>query len=387
MKRVIEAFHVGRTSERAIGLIQVILVVLVVLGTIGITRLIRSGGDTGPDMAASLEHVVVDTVSPKPTRHTISRTLTGEVEARASVTIVPQVAGRVLSISPSMAPGMIVPAGEALFTIDPTDFELAVEQAKAQVASAEAELMQTQATAENFIKDWLRVFPNEPAPALVAKEPQVKALEARLRSAKAAVAQAELNLARTRYQLDYDARITDSRIERGQLLITTGQYGSLYALDGLRVRASLSPDELNLLQLSPGSTVTIQPELADAAPIEATVTSVGGALSGTTRLQTAFIELPDGIGLVPGAFVSVQANHALDGEVYELPAASLATTESVWTVSAGKLKRVEVEIVDSVRDRIYVRPFDAADGVVTTEVPTSFINRPVDIRRHDGAAK
>jgi RND family efflux transporter MFP subunit len=387
MKRVIEAFHVGRTSERAVGLIQVILVVLVVVGTIGITRLIRSGGGTGPDMAASLEHVVVDTVSPRPMRHTISRILTGEVEARASVTIVPQVSGRVLSISPKMAPGMIVPAGEVLFVIDPTDFELALEQAKAQVASAEAELLQTRATAENFIRDWQRVFPNEPAPALVAKEPQVKALEARLLSAKAAVAQAQLNLTRTRYRLDYDARITDSRIDRGQLLNASGQYGSLYALDGLRVRASLSPGELNLLRLAPGSTVTIQPELADADPITATVTSVGGALSGTTRLQTAFIDLPDDIGLVPGAFVSVKASHALDAEVFELPAASLATTGSVWTVSAGKLKRVEVEIVDSVRDKIYVRPFDAADGVVTTEVPTSFINRPVDIRRHDGAAK
>lgn len=387
MKRVIEAFHVGRTSERAVGLIQVILVVLVVVGTIGTTRLIRSSGSTGPDMAASLEHVVVDTVSPRRMEHTINRTLTGEVEARASVTITPQVSGRVISISPSMAPGMVVPAGEALFTIDPTDFELALEQAKAQVASAEAELLQTQATAENFIKDWKRVFPNEPAPALVAKEPQVKALEARLQSAKAAVAQAELNLARTRYSLGYDARITESRIERGQLLNLTGQYGSLYALDGLRVRASLTPEELDLLRLKPGTVVTVQPEIAGARAIEAKVSSVGGALSGTTRLQTAFVDLPDNADLVPGTFVRVHARRMLEGEVFELPAASLATTDSVWTVAAGKLKRVEVEIVDSVRDRIYVRPFEVADGVVITEVPTSFINRPVDIRRHDGAAK
>lgn len=113
MKRVIEAFHVKRTSERAVGLIQIILVVLVVVGTIGITRLIRTSGGAAPDMSASLEQVVVDTVSPKRISHTITRTVTGTVEARALVSITPQVSGRVESISPSMAPGKVVRAGEA----------------------------------------------------------------------------------------------------------------------------------------------------------------------------------------------------------------------------------------------------------------------------------
>ena len=385
MKRVIEAFHVNRTSERAVGLIQIILVVLVVVGTIGITRLIRTSGDAGPDMSATLEQVVVDTVNPKRVSHTITRTLTGTVEARALVSITPQVSGRVVSISPSMAPGKVAHAGEALFTIDATDFELALEQAKAQVASAEAELLQTRATAENFIKDWKRVFPDEPTPALVAKEPQVKALEAQLQSAKAAVAQAKLNLSRTSYRLSYDARIIDSRIERGQLLNASGQYGSLYALDGLRVRATITPQELARLSLEAGSEVTVKPESSNVAPIRAAISSVGGTLADATRLQTIFIELPESALLVPGAFVSVLAGHAADGDVFELPAEALATTSSVWTVANGKLKRANVDIVDTADGKIFVRPFEAAEGVVITEVPTSFINRPVKIRRHDGA--
>ncbi len=385
MKRVIEAFHVKRGSERSIGFLQVVLVVLVVGGTIALTKLIRSNGAAGPGVSQSLEQVVVDSVSPREVNHTLRRTLTGEVEARASVTITPQVSGRVVAIHPRLAPGMIVKAGEILFEIDPTDFELALEQAEAQVAAAEADLLQTQATAGNFIKDWKRVFPNEPAPALVAKEPQVKALEAKLRSARAIVSQAKLNLSRTSYSLPYDARITESRVEKGQFLTANGQYGALYALDGLRVRASITPEDLSLLQLSTGKTVTLSSDMAQTAETTTAISSIGGALSDKTRLQPIFIAIPKELDIVPGTFVRIGVETSVDGMLYQLPETALATNNSVWTVKSGKLSRAEVEVVDVSDGFIFTKPFDAHEGVVTTEVPTSFINRPVTVRRHDGA--
>ncbi|WP_262692784.1 efflux RND transporter periplasmic adaptor subunit [Kordiimonas aestuarii] len=386
MKRVIEAFHVKRKSERTAGFLQILLVILVIGGTIGITRLIRHNAASGPGISGILENVVVDTVTPKRTNHTLARTLTGEVEARASVSIAPQVSGRITELSPNMAPGKVVRAGETLFRIDPTDYELALKQAEAQVASAEAELLQTEATADNYIKDWRRVFPNEPTPALVAKEPQVKALQAKLLSATAMVEQAKLNLARTAYSLSYDARITESRIERGQQVSAAGQYGSLYALDGLRIRASITPHELSLLGLNQGTQVTIVPDRATDGGMPATITSIGGDLSGTTRLQNIFIELPRDTALVPGTFATIKATKAVDGDVFELPASALATTNTVWTVANGKLKRVTVDIVDIKAGQLFTRPFDAGEGVVTTEVPTSFINRPVKVRRRAGDA-
>ncbi|WP_417452013.1 efflux RND transporter periplasmic adaptor subunit [Kordiimonas sp.] len=384
MKRVIEAFHVKRKSESSVGFIQIIFVILVVVGTIGITKLIRHSASSGPDISSTLENVVVDTTQPARVSYTLTRTATGEVEARASVDISPQVSGRITHISPNMMPGKVVKAGEALFQIDPTDYELALKQAEAQVASAEAELLQTEATAGNFIKDWKQVFPDEPTPPLVAKEPQVKARRATLLSAKAAVEQAKLNLKRTRYTLAYDARITESRIERGQLVNTTGQYGNLYATDGLRVRVSMAPEDIVLLDLAQGKAVDVVSDLAPDMPVPATITSIGGNLSTTTRLQNVFISLPKDTSWVPGTFVTVSAKRQIDGEMYELPSSALATTNSVWTVSSGKLKQTIVDVVDVKEDILYTRPFDAGDGVVTTEVPTSFVNRPVKVRHRDG---
>lgn len=380
MKRVIEAFHVGKSSERRIGLIQIILVVAVIGGTMGLTRLIRHSASTAPDISATLANIVVDVVEPVVLSHRIERKLTGEVEARANVAITPQISGRVVRINPGLMPGAFIKAGDILFEIEPADYALAVQQAEAQVASAEAELLQTRATAGNFIKDWQRVFPDQPAPALVAKEPQVQALEARLKSAKAAVSQARLNLARTQYKLDYDARIVESQIERGQYVSALGKYGSFYALDGLRVRTSITSEDRSRLGLIAGSELAIT-DGSTGATVTAAITSIGASLADRTRLLPLFVQLPASADMVPGTFVTVIAQASKREEAFRLPVSALATSSSVWTVAGGKLKQVDVEIIDQVDGAIFVRRFDAGQGVVTTEVPTSFINRPVQIRK------
>ena len=53
--------------------------------------------------------------------------------------LVPQVAGAVEWVSPALASGGFFDAGEVLLRIDPADYEVALESARAQVARAESE--------------------------------------------------------------------------------------------------------------------------------------------------------------------------------------------------------------------------------------------------------
>jgi len=381
MKRVVEAFHVAKGSEKAAGLIQVALVVAVVVGTVAITKIIRITGDNGPGYSASQSALVVDVFQPRPTAHTPKLEITGEVSARAGVAISPQVSGRVVSVNKQLEPGALVGAGEVLFEIERRDYELALEQAEAEVAAAESDLLQARANAENFIRDWKRVFPDKPAPALVAKEPQVQALEARLKAAKAAAARAELNLARTRFSVGYPARIVASSVERGQLVNTGISYGSLYATDSLRITAGIAPKDLSRLALEVGDVAHIRDEFGAGAVIPAPVTQLGGVLDSRTRLQDVIIALPAGSSLVPGTFATVELSGHEQANIYTLPISALATANSVWRVKDGKLEDTPVDIVDMDNDHVYVRAFDVADGVVISEVPTSFVSRAVTIRK------
>lgn len=385
MNRVLKALHVSKKSETATGFIQILFVIIVVGGTIGMTGLLKLTANTGPTLSSAPEQIVVDVLKPAVAVYTATRALTGQVESRANVLISPEVTGRVISMHRDLIPGGTIEAGEVLFSIEATDYEIALKRSRSEVAGADADLTQAKADASNFIKDWQRVYPDRPAPALVAKEPQIKAIEARLAAAEASVLQAETNLARTRVTADSTIRIIDSRIEIGQLLSPAGQYGSYFVADGLRVRASAQAALIQDLGLTVGSSVEIiantrSGDTTGAARHASTIVSVGAALDERTQLQPLIIAAPAALNLTPGTFVNVSVSGGENADVFTLPASAMATRTSVWRVGGGKLEEVDVSIIDLTEETVIVHSFDVKDGIVISQVPTSFVKRPVKIR-------
>lgn len=379
MNRALKAIHVSKSGEKVSGYLQILFVLLVVGGTIGLTGLLKLTADSGPALSPEPEQVVVDVLNPVTQHHTATRTLSGQVEARANVPISPQVTGRVTGLHNNLVPGGSIQAGETLFSLDTTDYEIALERSRADVAAAEADLEQARADADNFIKDWQRVYPDRPAPALVAKEPQIRAIEARLAAAKASVRQAEVNLARTNITAKNNIRIIESSIELDQLVGPNGQYGSFYVSDALRIRASTETSIVNALGLKNGTTAAVHLDGSDAT-LGTQIVSIGSALDDRTRLQPIILSVPEGANVTPGQFVTVDVHGDDMSGVFKLPAAAMATRTSVWRVANGKLESYEVTIMDTTDDAVVVRAFDVKDGIVISQVPTSFVERPVKVR-------
>lgn len=381
MNRMLKALHVSKKAETATGLIQILFVLVVVGGTIAVTFFLELTASSGPKLSAAPEQLVVDVLRPTASAYTATRMLTGQVESRANVAISPEVTGRVTGLHPNLVPGGTIEAGEVLFTIEPTDYEIALKRSRSEVAAATADLTQAQADASNFIKDWQRVYPDKPAPALVAKEPQIKAIEARLAAAEASVQQAETNLARTRITADSTIRVIDSSIEVGQLVAPAGQYGSYFVASGLRIRASAQAAIVQGLNLRVGAPVEIMHGNSQSETQHAsTIVSVGAALDERTQLQPLIIAVPDALNLTPGTFVTVKVTGSENADVFALPASAMATRTSVWRVRDNKLEELEVSIVDVTEETVIVRRFDVASGIVVSQVPTSFVKRPVKIR-------
>ena len=393
MNRMLKALHVSKKSETAAGFVQILFVALVVGGTLGITAFLKLTANNGPTLSSAPEQIVVDVLKPSASTHTAARSLTGQVETRSNVAISPQVTGRVVSLHPDLIPGGTIKAGEILFSIDPTDYEIALKRSRSEVAGATADLTQAKADASNFIKDWERVYPDRPAPALVAKEPQIKAIEARLAAAEASVLQAQTNLARTRITADSTIRIIESSVEVGQLLSPSGQYGSFYVADGLRIRASAQFEVIDDLGLTIGKSVEIvtiakSGGKTDVARHSSSIISIGAALDQRTQLQPLIIAAPAELDLTPGTFVTVRVSGRENADVFTLPASAMATRTSVWRVSDSKLEEIDVSIVDVTEEKVIVRSFGVKDGIVISQVPTSFVERPVKIRDvHDGRAQ
>jgi RND family efflux transporter MFP subunit len=146
---------------------------------------------------------------------------TGQFEALRRVEVRARVSGELVKIH--FTDGQTVTAGDILFTIDPRPFEIAVEAARADVARAKAQIALTGndlERAEQLIKSKTltqRDFDQRNANHDVAK--------AQLQSAEAALRNAELNLEWTSVRAPIDGRISDRKIDAGNL-VPGGQVGA-----------------------------------------------------------------------------------------------------------------------------------------------------------------
>lgn len=144
----------------------------------------------------------------------------GRFQAVQMVEVRPRVSGFIDTIH--FKDGQMVKAGDLLFTIDPRPFELAVESAKAEVARANAqvELASTEVErARPLLRSGAvteRDFDQRAANLSVAR--------AALQAAQAAMKNSELNLEWTKVTAAIDGRLSDRKVDAGNLV--TGGSGS-----------------------------------------------------------------------------------------------------------------------------------------------------------------
>jgi len=356
-----------RSRKIVTGLIQLGVVIAVIAAAYVVTLFLQERREPPAAKPPEAARILVETVKPERIpAYTLQVETTGTVIARARVSIAPQVGGRVISVLDTFRDGGRFEAGEVLFQIDPQDYDVAVESAQARVADVEARLEQTEAEAANSVRDWKRVYPNEPPPPLVARTPQLKALRADLDAARAQLRDAKLDRARTEYTLPFDGRVIATSVTEGQLLAPNQPYGEAYALNALEVAVDITPAELD--RLDP---VLERSGIARAAggvrgESQVVVARLGAELDPRTRTYPLRLSFRNGRTFLPGTFVDVTLDGPVERGVFRLPPTAVSITDYVWTVVDGTLKQVGVQVLDRSDTAVFVRPFDADEGVVVS---------------------
>jgi RND family efflux transporter MFP subunit len=139
---------------------------------------------------------------------------TGRFEAIEWVEVRARVSGYLNSVD--FQDGQLVDRGQLLFLIDPRPFEVALKEAQADLASAEAQ-------AELAELEFQRIAELAESPAFSRQSydqrmQEKKAADATLAAAQAAVAQARLDLEYTRIYAPVSGRISDRRVDLGNLV-------------------------------------------------------------------------------------------------------------------------------------------------------------------------
>jgi multidrug efflux system membrane fusion protein len=182
-------------------------------------------------VVASCDSKPAASATPPPPPVTVARPLqknitewdeyTGRFTAVETVEVRARVSGFIDSIN--FKEGQIVKQGDPLFVIDQRPYKLAVDQAKADLERAKAKL-------EIAALDVQRAQPLVRSQAVTEREFDTRKSTERdaagqVASAEAALKQAELNFEWTEVRAPIGGRISDRRVDRGNL-ITGGQSGA-----------------------------------------------------------------------------------------------------------------------------------------------------------------
>ncbi len=197
----------------------------------------------------------------------------GEVRAKNEVSIASEVSGRIDAVHPGLEAGGLVTAGEMLFAIDASNYQAAVDEARAAVAQfesavtrlkkqkaldaerrvtlersrdlARAEYLRLQTLFEahsvgtrSSVDGAERAFntaadqADQMAQAVALYPLQIREAESRLAAARAGLKLAETNLARCRVAAPFSARVKRAAVEVGQF-VAPGQVAVVLADDSV----------------------------------------------------------------------------------------------------------------------------------------------------------
>ena len=302
---------------------------------------------------------------------------TGTVQVRNYVALTPQVGGRVVSLAPGLRAGGSFAAGEELLVIDRRDFQLAYEQAQADVATAAADLLLRQAESDAAIANYALLNPGAEVPPLVAKAPQIAQAKARQAAAQARANIAALDLQRTSFALPFAGRVQASSAELGQVLSRGQPFGQAFALDALEVAAAVSAEDLARLDGAVGRSAVVR---RGDETFAAVVDRASAELDSRSRFATLHLTFEDvAASPLPGMFVDVAVEGPELADTFVLPEAAEQIGGTVWLVQDDALRTFAPQSFGRTDAGWVVAAFDAADGIVLGAVPAAQPGLPVTV--------
>lgn len=300
----------------------------------------------------------------------------GTVRPRAEIDVAAQINGKVAWVNPAFQGGGRVSEGQALFRIDDADYRNRVQQARANVAAGQVALLQAEEDARIAREEYELFRRRQPNAAsgsanpLTLREPQLEAARAALARDSAALADAELALARTEVQAPFTGIVRSESVDPGQFVAAGQGVGRFYASDAVEVvvpvsdaDAALVPDLWGLRAGDGNRRVraTVSTEYGqEGLEWEGYVDRAEAALDEQTRTIDVIVRVPrpfSGTGppLLVGQFVEVEIEGVAPDRYFTVPRAALRTGNEVWALRDNDLVTiVPVQVLQRSDEMVYV---------------------------------
>jgi RND family efflux transporter MFP subunit len=357
---------------------QILLPVGIAIGGIGLAAIIIATGPKLEQLPPPSNAPLVRTWEAQSQSVQMSSITHGSVLPRTESELIPEVSGRVVHMSPSLVSGGFFKQGDVLLKVDPLDYEVALEQARAALASSKSELTNArkaharqldlakkQSTSESQRDDALN---------------RMQFAEAAQREASARLSRAERDLERTHIIAPFEGRVRSERVDVGQFITRGASIASLYSTDFAEVRLPIHDEELAFLELPlagkdptdmPLPKVNLRARFAGKEhQWQGRIVRTEGELDPKTRMISviAQVEAPyktsgDRPPLAVGLFVEAEILGRIAHNIYRVPRSALQANEQIYIIrDDNTLEFRDVHILRVVGEDIYI-----SDGLESGE--------------------
>ena len=309
----------------------------------------------------------------------------GTVRPLREINLVSEVGGKVVGVSPALVNGGVFKEGDTLLQIDPVDYELAVTLARAKVKEAESRLELAEEEALAAVEEWRLLYPDSSSEdskpsALVAKEPQLAAAQARLEADKADLRKALLHLERTKLKAPFAGRVGAENVDVGQYVSPGQTLGSLYSTEAAEIVVPLEGGDLFWFDVPAftstdgrGAPAVIRASLAGRElSWPGKVVRTEGRLDERTRMIHVVVRVDKPYArkppLVFGLFVTVEIEGRNLHNCTVIPRGALHQGNVVWVLDQeSRLRFRKVEVARVQGDEVVVsKGLEDGEAVVTT---------------------
>ncbi len=361
--------------DRIRTVLRVLLPAVVIVLGIFVAKALLDSYEPPQPMEIEVQPPLVTAVPAKRVDLTLVVEAEGTVAPRTESQLVPEISGRVVEVSPSLAAGGFFAEGELLLRFEARVYELAVTRARASIEQARLRLITERADADLARNEWDAVGVGTPSP-LLFREPQIAEAESSLAAAQATLDQAEYDLERTVLRAPFAGRVRSKQVDVGQFVQRGMTLATIYSVDVAEVRLPIPNAELEFCTLPlayrDGSSTSTGPAVRLTARFagrdhawRGRIVRTEGEIDPRTRMVNAVAQVDDPYArgrdsgrppLAVGMFVRAEIQGNRVRGVVPLPRSALRAENTVYVVSArNRLDIRPVEVLRLERDTVLVR--------------------------------
>jgi RND family efflux transporter MFP subunit len=285
----------------------------------------------------------------------------------------PQVSGHVVEVHPSFQVGGRVKTGEVLFKIDPRDYEIALDVARAELTRAEFELKLEQGSQVVAKREW-DLLGAESSDAnklnreLALRIPHMRQKQAALKAARSQFEKAKLDLERTRIKAPFDVLVLNEAVEEGKFLSPQTIAAKVVATKEFFVKVKIPRASLKWVGKIDDANKMPVKIIQDVGGKEQ-VERKGNLLRNIGRVEEMgrMVQLlisisnpldpPNGLSqILLGSYVRVEIEGPRLDDVIAIPRAALRENSRVWIVGKeSKLEYRKIEVLHSKDEKVFIQ--------------------------------